>query len=79
MDGVFSIDIQPNGVILSKCAQLGHGQECHELTFGNKGHQCALVYLDLECTAHDAYVRIHFSWWSAAVEVGASVPPKVNQ
>ena len=54
MGGVCSIDLQCTGVILSKCAQLGHGQECHERTFGHKGHQRALVSLDLECQAHDA-------------------------
>ena len=45
MGGVCSVDIQCNGVVLSKCAQLGHGQECHELAFGHKGHQCALVFI----------------------------------
>ena len=48
LGGVCSIDLQCSGVILSKCAQLRHGQECHELTFGHKGHQCALVSLDLK-------------------------------
>ena len=23
-------------------------------------------------------LRFHFSWWSAAVKVGVSIPPKVN-
>ena len=78
MGGVCSIDLQCSGVILSECAQLGHGEECHERTFGHKGHQCALVSLDLECQAPDAHFPIHFSWWSAAVEVGVSIPPKVN-
>ena len=66
-----------SGVILSECAQLGHGQECHERTFGHKGHQCALVSLDLEYQAHDAYLPIH-SWWSAAVKEGVSIPHKVK-
>ena len=77
MDGVCSIDLQRSGIILSQCAQLGHGQECHELTFGHNGHQSVLVQLDLECTANDAHLRKHFSW-SAAVDVGVSIPPKVN-
>ena len=78
MGAVCSIDLQCSGVILSKCAQIGHGQECHDLKFGHKGHQCAPVSLDLECQAHDAYLPIHTSWWSAAVEVGVFIPPKVN-
>ena len=49
MGGVCSTDLQCGGVILSECDQLGHGEECHERTFGHKGHQCALVSLDLEC------------------------------
>ena len=76
MGGVCSIDFQCSGVIFSKCAR--STQECDERTFGHKGHQCALVSLDLECQAHDNYLPIHFSWWSAAVEVGVSIPPKVN-
>ena len=48
------------------------------LNSGMVGHHCALVSLDLECQAHDAYLPIHFSWWSAAVEVVVSIPPKVN-
>ena len=78
MGGVCSIDLQCSGVILSKCARLGHGQECHEIMFGHKGHHCAPLLLDMECIAHDARVRMHFSWWSAAVKVGVSIPPKVN-
>ena len=78
MGDVCSSDLQCSGVILSKYAQLGHGQECHERAFGHQGHQCALVSLDLECQANAAYLSFHFSWWSAAVEVGVSIPPKVN-
>ena len=78
MGGVCSIDLQCSGVRFSKCAQLGHGPERHERTFGHKGHQCGLVSLDLECQAHDAYLPIHLSWWSAAVKVGVSTPPTVN-
>ena len=59
----------------SNAFKLGHGQECHQ---GHMGHQCALVLLDLECTAHDAHLLIHFSWWSAAVEVEVSIPPTVD-
>ena len=44
MCGVCTIDLQCSGVILSKCAQLEHGQECHELTLRHKGHQCAWCY-----------------------------------
>ena len=78
MGGVCSIDLQFSGVILSKCVQLGHGQECHERTFRHKGHECALVSLGLERQAHDAYLPIRFTWWSAAVKVGVAIPPKVN-
>ena len=49
------------------------------LRSGHKGHQGTLVLLDSECTAHDTHLRTHFSWWPAAVEVGVSIPPKVNQ
>ena len=59
-----------NGSPRSKCAQLGHGNEM------SRAYVRALVYLDLGCTAHDADLRTHFSWWSAAVEVGVSIPPK---
>ena len=71
MGGVCATDLQCSGVILSQSTQLGQGQERHERTFGHKGHQCPLVSLDLECQTHDAYLPIHFSWWSAAVKVGA--------
>ena len=33
LGGVCSTDLQCSGVILSKCAQLGPDQACHELTF----------------------------------------------
>ena len=68
MNGVCSIDLQCSGVILSKSAQLVHDQECHELSF----------VISLECAAHDAHLRIDFSWWSAADEVGVCIPAKVN-
>ena len=49
------------------------------LRSGHKGHRCALAQCDLECTPHDAHFRIHFSWWSAAFEVGVSIPPTIYQ
>ena len=49
------------------------------LRSGHKGHRCALAQCDLESTPHDAHFRIHFSWWSAAFEVGVSIPPTIYQ